>query len=412
VQPSSAPGLGRALLIFTASCNLLLGNAEPLGGHAANDGGSDGPLAEVGSPRPDADTPTPLPDGDISPDAAPLPDADVSPDSAVACPDSCPRGDCVLSACAARVVGHLGRLIDAFADPGTSGSVFFSGFDSNIIYGYDKSTTSVSEYPSPMSVGVGPVANAATVFWAIPLSGSVGWASRDGTTSGYLAGVSYGEAWNNPCSTAVDTGYLYWSDCNVAHVWRIDLGFESPALLYEQVAPDAGPTPDPFAGNIAVDPGPDGFVFVVARDRLNRFKKDGSELTVIAPALAAGRIGVHGGYVYWLDPTGAMLRAPEDIVAPCDAGGCGQVVVPAGLPSFAGAQAFDDTYVYWVWMQSNEFTTARLARARQDGSSPDFELVAEHTSMTSVAVDDAAVYYTTNNDQGLNQTGSLWRLQK
>jgi hypothetical protein len=53
-----------------------------------------------------------------------------------------------------------------------------------------------------------------------------------------------------------------------------------------------------------------------------------------------------------------------------------------------------------------------LARARKDGSSASIEVIAWHSAMSGVAVDDVAIYYVTDNDNGENGTGSFWRVTK
>jgi hypothetical protein len=167
-----------------------------------------------------------------------------------------------------------------------------------------------------------------------------------------------------------------------------------------------------LTGNMAVDPGNgnSGAVFFSAGNEIRRMNKDGSGLTAFAPVLGHGTIGIHGGYVYWVDAAGAMRRARENVVPTCDAGSCGQIVVPPGTPHVSGPAAFDDSYAYWSFDEGNGLSL--LMRARVDGGSPNVEALVEHSAISSVAVDDVAIYYTTQNDNWVNGTGSFWRLAK
>jgi hypothetical protein len=366
-------------------------------GSPQEDGGDDAVLAEMDA-GPDADTDT----------LTALDAADVVTDAPV-CVDACPNGDCVLSRCAVRLVGGLDVVMNAFADPGATGSVFFSDYFRSTVYRYDKAGGHLVTYTPSSGPPRGLVANGTDVFWGNSNTG-IGWAPRSGTTSSEVDDSSYDVSWNLPWALGVDTGFVYWVDRDGADCWRMDLAFKAPELLYREVPLDAGPPPEQF-GSIAVDPGPDGFVFFVANNHVNRMTKTGTGLTAFAPVTGQPNVAFHAGYVYWMDAAGALLRSPEDVVPSCDAGTCGQVVVPAGMPSFGAPWAFDDAYIYWIW-QAGEFVTARLARMRQDGSSPNVEIVAEHLDMTSVAVDDVAVYYTTTTDNGTDAMGSLWRLAK
>jgi hypothetical protein len=120
-------------------------------------------------------------------------------------------------------------------------------------------------------------------------------------------------------------------------------------------------------------------------------------------------VGVHNGIVYWVDAAGAMLSAPEGTVPSCDAGTCGAVIVSAGTPYVSGPLAFDDIYAYWSFFDPAH---SRLLRVRLDGTSQAPETLVEHSAISSVAVDDVAIYYTTQNDNGVDSTGAFWRQAK
>jgi hypothetical protein len=304
----------------------------------------------------------------------------------------------------------LNILMNAFADPGATGTVFFSDYWTSTVYQYDKTSGTIGSFTPSPGPPRGLVASTTAVFWGNS-NESIGWAARDGTTSALLNDADYGLSWKTPWAVGVDPGFIYWVDRDGADCWRMDLGFKTPRVLYREGSPDGGPPAEQF-GAIAVDPGPSGSVFFVAHEYVRRINKDGSGLTAFAPVVGQPNVAFHDGFIYWTDATGAMLRSRQDVVPSCDAGTCGQLVVPAGMPAFAPSWAFDNAYVYWIW-QGGDSTVSRLARMRQDGSSLAPEIVAEHLDITSVAVDDAAVYYTTTRDHGGNDPmGSLWRLAK
>jgi hypothetical protein len=299
--------------------------------------------------------------------------------------------------------------MNAYADPGSAGTLFFSDYDRLTVYRYDKAGGPLITYSGLSGPPRGLVANTMGAFWGNSIQG-IGWASRTDTTRGEVNASSFGDSWITPWGVGVDTSYVYWVDFDGADCWRMDLGLTTPQLLYQEVAPDAGPPAEKF-GAIAVDPGSKGYVFFAAHNYVNRMDKNGGPLTPFAPVNGQPNVAFHGGYVYWMDASGAVLRSLQEVIPSCDGGTCGQVVVPAGLPAFGSPWAFDDTYIYWIW-QNGEFTLDRMGRMRQDGTSPGVEIVAEHLDITSVAVDDVAVYYTTTTDNGSDPNGSLWRLAK
>jgi hypothetical protein len=347
-------------------------------------------------------------------DSAPDAPVDAGPDTdgaAIVCADSCPDGGCVLSTCPVRIAGQLGRTVGVFADPGATGYVFFADFDSAVVYHYEKTSGTLGSFSPSSSSPVQIVANATDVFWTV-WNHRVSWGVKGAWTSGEVLDTSYGVTWNVPWTMGIDDDFIYWCDRYTSDLWRMDLGLKTPQRLYAELLPDGAPSPDQQYGNIAVDPGAGdgGFVFFTAENEVQRVNKDGTGLVAFVPVLGHPLIGIHGGYLYWVDAAGALRRAPEGAVPSCDAGACGQVVVPPGTPGVAGPTAFDDTYAYWRFDDGSNQSI--LARARLDGHSTDIEVLVRHTAINSVAVDDVAIYYTTGNDNGVDNTGSFWRLAK
>jgi hypothetical protein len=394
----------------TTSCSALLGTEHPVPADAT----ADDAAALTDAPEATAVTPS-----DSGGDALDVQDvaadgiaaaSDAAADAApIVCPDSCPHGGCVLSTCPVRIMGSLQRTVAVFADPGTTGSVFFADFDTSTVYHYDKATGAVGSYPPSSGSPVVIAANSTDVYWSL-WNHTIGTATRSTGATREVQDTSYGVSWYVPWSVRLDTSYIYWCNRYRPDCWRMDLGLKTPTLLYEELLPDGGASPEELTGIIAVDPGPGGYVFFTAGEHLNRMNKDGSGLIAFAPVHGQGIVGVHEGNVYWVDPAGAMLSAPEDTVPSCDAGACGEVIVSAATFYVGGPLAFDDTYAYWYYSSAN--SSSLLLRARLDGNSPVPEILVRHTSISSVAVDDLAIYYTTQNDNGVNYTGSFWRQAK
>jgi hypothetical protein len=186
----------------------------------------------------------------------------------------------------------------------------------------------------------------------------------------------------------------------------MDLGLTSPTRLYTEQLPDGGPGREELWGQPAVDPGSAGYVFFTALDRLNRMDKDGGGLTAFATVVGQSTPTIDSGFVYWRAPNGALLRAPEQGIPACDSGSCAEVVIPAGTTTMYGPPAFDDTFAYW------HDSLNEIARVRKDGTSTAPEVLARHEAISGLAVDDVAVYYTTQSNNGQSNTGSFWRIAK
>jgi hypothetical protein len=402
-----------SVVAFAPSCNALLGTTppEPPDASAVDAAGGD----VLGAPTMASDSA-----GDTSDSAAP----DGGPDGLAAgsdgaaeaeagplvCPDSCPDGGCVFTTCPVRIIGGLNRLDGTFADPGTTGFVFFGDFDSNVVYYYDKAKAKLGAYPASSSSPVFTVANSTHAYWSL-YGGGIGWADRSTGMTGEADDTAYGVTWASPWSIRLDTSFIYWCDRYGPDCWRMDLGLKTPTLLYRELLPDGGPSPEQFLGTIAVDPGPTGYVFFTAGGHLNRMNKDGTGLVALAPVPGQEVLGIHNGLVYWVDAAGALVSMPENNFPPCDAGTCGTVVLSAGTPYVGVPEAFDDTYGYW-WANLDTTRTA-IVRARLDGSSHSPEILVEHSSSPfAIAVDDVAIYYVTQNESGLPHSGSFWRQAK
>jgi len=402
-----------ALSAGLTSCNALLGTPEPMlrdGGTSSVESGS-ADASDAASETSETSEPTIDSGGDGDIDGH-LPDDAGSDAPSLVCPDSCPDGGCVLATCPVRVIGGLNRLVAVVADSSPLGSVYFGDFDTGRIYEYSKPTWQVRSYAS-LSAGTTSIAvNASTVYWSTFSSqpsdhNAINQLTRGGATSREVADTSLGLAWAGPWAMGIDTSFVYWCDRYGADCWRMDLALTTPQRIFRELLPDGAPSHDQLYGGIAVDPGDDGFVFFIAANHLYRVSKSDFTSLEFAAALGQAPVGIDNGYVYWLDAAGALRRAPETIPS-CD-GRC-EVVVPAG-PHVGGPSAFDDTYVYWSVFDTTE-KKSLIARARKDGASPNIEILVHHTGVSSVAVDGAFIYYTTQHDNGVNATGSFWRLAK
>jgi hypothetical protein len=284
--------------------------------------------------------------------------------------------------------------------------VFFNDYDHGVIYHYDKGTGAIDEYLSNSQDTPGIVANAGKVYWTSYTGRSIGWGARGSTLVGEVTGQSFNDTWAGPWSIAMDTGFVYWCDRDRPECWRIDLPLTKPELLYTELLPDGGVANDTLVSLLGVDPGSDGYVFFTTGNQVNRMAKDGGGLVAYSPGPGQSSPLVDNGYVYWTNASGAIMRSHVETLPTCDAGACGEVVVPANLGLIGAPQAFDSTYVYFVGDN-------RLGRALKNGTSTAIEIIAQHTAPpAAVAVDDVAIYYVTPNDNTLDNTGSFWRVAK
>jgi hypothetical protein len=379
------------LLAFVLSCNALVGAPDPVALSA--DGASDAhvlPSADAGSP-----------------DGA-SPDASTSSDSAIADaltdpPDEEQFGPPV------RVGTGYGRTVSAVADPGTTGSVYFGDFDYGTVYRFDKATGQVAALPQMTYNVAGLVTNANNVYWTSPFSNRLAWATRSGSTGGSLLDSAYGATWKGPWMLAIDTQSLFWCNRYGFDIWKMDLGFANASRIYSEELPDGAPGMEQLWGSVAADPGPGGYVFFSALRYLNRMNKDGTGLSPFGRVGGQTDVVIDGSFVYWVDQTGSLVRAPE---SGCTSPGCPQVIVPGTQAQFAGHSAFDATYVYW-----NDGAVGAVSRARKDGTSAAPEHIAYHTAISGIGVDDVAIYYTTQWDIGpdggaISMTGSFWRIAR
>ena len=387
-QPPVAPDAGDATVEAAPSSTPEAGPVIEAGPGPIAEAGP-GPIAEAGS---DADT-----DGG-------------------ACGHSCLGGVCDMDSGLCLPV-QLGtgfvRTTAVVADPGTTGSVFFASYDNGAVYRVDKATGVIAPpYPvttdgTPTAVAI--VTTATKVYWTSALNHDLAWATRNGATAATVLPTSYGVDWVGPWWMGIDTQYLYWCDRWGYDCWRMDLALTTPQRIYTETLPDGGPGSEQLWGAMGLDPGPNGYFFVAALNELSRMNKDGSGRVTFAHVSGQSVVGVDGGYVYWVNATGALLRAREDATPPCDSAPCAETVVAPGMANIPGAQAFDKDYVYWA-----DGSLSSVSRARKDGSSQPQPL-AFHKFISGLAVDDVAVYYGVqweDVDAGGAPTGSLYRVAK
>jgi hypothetical protein len=343
-------------------------------------------------------------------DAAGASDANAAPDAACA---ACAGEICAPGWCPVAMSTGLGRLTGLFADPGTTGSVFFGDFDTGYVYHYDKGTGRIAPFREVAPNVVGLVASPSEVFWtASALQGGtptgIAWTTRTDSDGGLAKDSDFGATWTLPFQAGIDSGFVYWRNSGSKDLWKVDLGLKTPVRIYADRSPDGGASSDAFQGNIAVDPGAGGYVFFTTSTQLLRMNKDGSGLVAFAPVVAEGNVGIHAGLVYWIDDNQQLVRAPEDPVPNCHGGLCGQVVVSPGAPYLSnGPDDFDDTYVYW----HGGFDVSPLLRARLDGTGH-YEILVQHLAISGVQVDDTAIYYITQYASAVPENGGFWRLPK
>ncbi|HEY2518310.1 MAG TPA: hypothetical protein VGI39_45890 [Polyangiaceae bacterium] len=421
-RASVISGVAAVLLVSVAACNAIVDATGDVPGSMD----SSIPVVEPPpSPVPGRDggaapAPSSAPEAGPAPEAGAAPIAEAGPGSipevdAGPCGHSCLGGTCDVDSglCLPEQLGTgFVRTTAVVADPGTIGSVFFASYDNGAVYRVDKATGAIApSYPvtndgTPTAVGI--VTTASTVYWTSALNGDLAWATRNGATSATVLPTSYGVSWSGPWWMGSDAQYLYWCDRWGYDCWRMDFGLTTPQRIFTEKLPDGGAGSEQLWGGMAVEPGPNGYFFVAALNQLSRMNKDGTGVVAFAHVSGQSVVGLDGGYVYWVNATGALLRAPEASPPPCDTAPCAQTVVAAGKANIPGAQAFDKDYVYWA-----DGSLSAVSRARKDGSSEPQPL-AFHRSISGLAVDDVAVYYAVqweDQDAGV-PTGSLYRVAK
>ncbi|HWL88243.1 MAG TPA: hypothetical protein VNO21_20710 [Polyangiaceae bacterium] len=333
------------------------------------------------------------------------------------CAHSCLGGACVAGKCqpvalASEMGGTPNEIV---ADPGTTGSIFWTRYRLGQVIRQDKATWQMqtlrtAEFQTDWAQSI--AANETTVFWTSPdldepiddRNNYIGWISRDGTDAGKKPGRPYGDGWY-PWPMALDPQYVYWSNRWTKDIWRMDIATKTPERL-------GVIDPDGSSYAIAISPSAGGYVFWVDGRQVFRMDKNGHNVFRISGALGTGDrntppLGLNGSYLYWIR-NDALVR--EDVNGECpDASECPETVVKAGFVTDAHNLAFDATYVYWT-----EYSAGRVKRARKDDHALEPEVLVEGVrTVHGIAVDDLYVYFTqqfgADND---NQPGSVWRVAK
>jgi hypothetical protein len=385
-----------ALVGAIVACNALVGTPEAVLREAPPDAAADAsPASHLDAAAEDA----PSCSSDLATDPA----------SCGACGHSCLHGACVGGACQPFLIAESGgaptRIV---AEPGSSGQVFWADFWTGQIFAYAKSTGAIRLLHDGIDAAAGDtatglIAQDGRVYWTSAYDSSIRWIDGDGKNAGSIQGD-----WNYPLYLAIDPDWLYWSDRYGHDVWRLSLHSHVPSLLHP--ASDAGAD---YLW-IAADPGAGGYVFFSDESHVYRMNKDGTGFDTLDNASIPGSspntgpIGVDSGYVYWLYGANRdLVRVKEPYGCP-GVGACPQVIVKGSLINSLTGIAFDGTYAYWA-----DNGAGRVARAKKDGSSLTPDVIAElQKSVAGIAVDDVAIYWTVQFDNGSANRGSVWAVAK
>ncbi|MEJ7728967.1 MAG: hypothetical protein WKG00_07120 [Polyangiaceae bacterium] len=223
-------------------------------------------------------------------------------------------------------------------------------------------------------------ADAESIFWLSPTEARVQRVARTGGPTQLIAIDQAPSDSAEPSGITVADGFVYWAAFGV---WRRAAVGSSEAESDFQT----GSSP----ASIAAGGTDDGF-FLTDRDGWVYRKDTPSSVTTLARGGKPGALAVDSTHVYWVDAADATVmrvsRQGGEVAQKLAEGGAR----PAGL-------ALDATHVYWTTRggcdEGPACWSGSVSRIDKAGSTEP-ELLAEGPwPVLDVAVDDAAVYFTT-----------------
>jgi hypothetical protein len=442
---------GCSAVFAIAACNVILGTPEAV---MRNDGdGSAGATPDSGpghvtttdgGANPPPDAAHAIPDSSVLADAAP--DADAAP--AV---DAAPFSTCDGGTCVTLLARDQPNPRSVAVDPGSDGYVYFTNwaFSDQLgnyaaVWAAPKDGSSVG-HKFPFQGDYGPagqqydprpnliVRTSTQVCWTVfsvwdTSGGAVDCADNTGAYHEY---GGYSSPYGFPLGIAADGPAVFF-----ANRYSLDLGTVSSKAPNGALLKPSPPLPElvDAGGNllpgwIAVTPdasGTPGRVFWDDGAHLLSSAKDGSDTYALPGAPKApgakvdGAIAVDSDWIYWMEtqvdgssilykelntagrvPTGWSCPGYGDCPVKL-AGGDDDALLPGNL-------VIDNGFLYWP-----NFTRGTVKRIRTDGSASVETVVQGVPSVTSIAIDDVAVYFARSytNAQGGVGSGTVGKVLK